>query len=65
MPIYEYACECGRIFETLIVRKNDEADVTCPACGAKRVTRVMSRPAASPGSGGGRSGAGGGCGPIG
>ncbi|HYG68615.1 MAG TPA: zinc ribbon domain-containing protein [Anaeromyxobacteraceae bacterium] len=63
MPIYEYACECGKVFETLIVRKGDEDDVTCPQCGGKRVARVLSR-TASPRTGGSSSGAGG-CGPIG
>jgi putative FmdB family regulatory protein len=66
MPIYEYACRCGKTFEELIIRRSDEAEVKCPACGGSQVERQMSRPAAS------RTGGGGGvaapvrsCGPIG
>ncbi len=64
MPIYEYACQqCEKIFEELVVRKSDEADVRCPACESPRVERVMSRPAASARSG--ASFGGGSCGPVG
>ena len=65
MPIYEYRCAtCGRDFEELLVRRSDEADVKCPACGSRQVSRQMSRPAASPtGGGGGRPARA--CGPVG
>lgn len=68
MPIYEYACTpCGKSFEELLVRKSDEAEVKCPACGSAAVVRQLSRPAAT------RHGAGEGgsyspaprCGPVG
>lgn len=66
MPIYEYACApCGKSFEAYILRKTDEAEVACPACGGREVSRQMSRPAAA------RVSAGGGvppppsCGPVG
>jgi putative FmdB family regulatory protein len=66
MPIYEYACRsCDKVFEAFILRKSDASDVACPACGAREVSRQMSRPAAA------RVGAGGGgappppCGPVG
>lgn len=63
MPIYEYACrKCEKIFEELVVRKSDEAEVRCPACSSARVDRVLSRTA--PSRGGGSSG-GGACGPVG
>ncbi|WP_242345127.1 FmdB family zinc ribbon protein [Anaeromyxobacter terrae] len=65
MPIYEYACAaCEKKFEELIVRKSDEAEVKCPACGGREVARQMSRPAAARvgGSGGGAPPA---CGPVG
>jgi putative FmdB family regulatory protein len=53
MPIYEYACrECRKVFEELIVRRTDEAEVRCPACKSARLDRVMSRPAASAKGGG-------------
>ena len=44
MPIYEYACKkCGHEFEEF-VRGNEQP--ACPACGAGRVERQMSVPAA-------------------
>jgi len=66
MPIYEYACKkCDRVFEELIVRKSDEADVKCPACDGRRVEKVMSRPAAVAGGGDGGARSAPGCGPVG
>jgi putative FmdB family regulatory protein len=57
MPIYEYAClSCRKSFETLILRRADEADVACPTCGSTGVSRQLSRPAATR-TGGGSSGA--------
>jgi putative FmdB family regulatory protein len=57
MPIYEYACApCGKTFEELVLRKSDEAEVRCPACGSADVGRQMSRPAAARTSGGGGGG---------
>ncbi len=54
MPIYEFACApCGKKFEDLILRKSDEAEVKCPACGSQDVSRQMSAPAAVGGGGGG------------
>jgi putative FmdB family regulatory protein len=67
MPIYEYACApCGKTFEELVIRRSDDADVRCPACGSAEVARQMSRPAAVGGSGGGgSSSASSSCGPVG
>ncbi len=71
MPIYEYACApCGKVFEELVIRKSDEADVKCPSCGSADVSRQMSRPAAARVGGGGDRGGGGyspapSCGPVG
>lgn len=67
MPIYEYRCDaCGKAFEELIVRRSDEAEVACPACQGRQVSRQMSRPAAARvGGGGGGGGPPPGCGPIG
>ena len=70
MPIYEFACTpCGKKFEDLIIRKSDEAEVKCPACGSQDVSRQMSRPAAARvgggGSGGGSRSPAPACGPVG
>ncbi len=54
MPIYEYRCQsCGHTFEELILRRSDEAEVACPRCQKRDVSKEMSAPAA----------VGGGCGP--
>ncbi len=67
MPIYEYACTpCGKTFEELLIRRSDEAEVRCPACGSADVGRKISRPAAARVSGGGGGHAPApGCGPVG
>ena len=45
MPLYEYACEqCDKEFELLIRSSNDEA--ACPDCGTKKITKLLSLPAA-------------------
>jgi putative FmdB family regulatory protein len=44
MPIYEYACnECGHEFEFLL---RGEEKPSCPSCGKKRLTRMLSVSAA-------------------
>lgn len=43
MPIYEYKCENGHVFET-IQRMTDEALTECEECGAPAV-RVLTPPA--------------------
>jgi putative FmdB family regulatory protein len=64
MPIYEYACDkCDKVFEQLIVRKCDEAEIECPSCQSQDVHRVLSRTAAGTKSGSGAPGRG--CGPVG
>jgi putative FmdB family regulatory protein len=66
MPIYEYACDaCGKSFEELIVRRSDEAEVACPACKGRAVSRRMSRPAAARVGGSGGGGPPPPCGPVG
>ena len=67
MPIYEYACPtCDKTFEAFILRRSDEGEVACPGCSSRAVSRVMSRPAALRGGGGGDTGsAAPSCGPVG
>jgi putative FmdB family regulatory protein len=53
MPIYEYGCaRCGGEFEVLVLRRADEADVSCPRCGAREAARRLSRTAAPRAEGG-------------
>ncbi len=65
MPLYEYACSCGTSFEELIVRRSDEAEVACPTCKGRKVSRQLSRTAAPRTGGGGGRSAGPSCGPVG
>jgi putative FmdB family regulatory protein len=66
MPIYEYRCDpCDKTFEELIVRKSDEAEVACPECKSREVSRLLSRTSAPRTGGAGPSGPGRSCGPIG
>jgi putative FmdB family regulatory protein len=65
MPIYEYACACGKVFEELIVRSADDAGVVCPVCKSRQVSRLLSRTASPRASGTESSRGGGACGPAG
>ncbi|MGH9464182.1 MAG: FmdB family zinc ribbon protein [Thermoanaerobaculia bacterium] len=45
MPIYEYQCAaCGERLERL-QKLGDPPPVACPACGARRLERLVSSPA--------------------
>lgn len=53
MPIHTFECEfCGHLFEELIMREADEAELVCPSCGATRPKRRMSVTARCGGGGG-------------
>ena len=68
MPIYEYTCKaCDRSFEELVMRRSDESEVRCPACGTRKVEKKVSRPAAARagGEGGLPAPSLSGCGPVG
>ncbi len=42
MPVYEYVCNsCSRSFSVLKLKVSDE-ETSCPACGAKNVTKRFS-----------------------
>ena len=42
MPMYEYHCSrCAKDFEELVF--GDERSVRCPACGSKKIRKLMSR----------------------
>jgi putative FmdB family regulatory protein len=43
MPIYEYRCDdCGNEFERLTFAGDDDGEIKCPECGAKKCKRQMS-----------------------
>lgn len=44
MPIYEYACRrCKKEFQTLVMGPADEAALSCPTCGNRKLDRLISR----------------------
>jgi len=66
MPIYEYACPtCQATFEAFLLRRSDEAEVCCPTCQTREVTRQLSRTASVRSGGDGGGSASPGCGPVG
>ncbi len=43
MPIYEYRCKgCGRVFEAVVLKGEDEKIISCPRCGKNQPERLMS-----------------------
>lgn len=43
MPLYEYRCQaCGDTFETLRGSHEQDAEVECPRCGAKKAEKLIS-----------------------
>jgi len=43
MPIYEFKCKnCGKTFEYLCLRSDDEEHATCPSCGKEKAEKMMS-----------------------
>ncbi|MBI4772867.1 MAG: zinc ribbon domain-containing protein [Deltaproteobacteria bacterium] len=44
MPIYEYQCqECKWEFSVLVLRMEEEGNLTCTNCGGKRLKKLISR----------------------
>ena len=44
MPIFEYECQsCKHEFTALILKPSEAEELKCPACGAKRIKKLMSR----------------------
>jgi putative FmdB family regulatory protein len=44
MPIYEYRCdECGKIFEFLLIKREETFTPQCKRCKSKKMSRVLSR----------------------
>jgi putative FmdB family regulatory protein len=47
MPLYDFTCDdCGTRFERLVRRTAEIADVDCPGCSGRHVSRALSLPAA-------------------
>ena len=44
MPIYEYECKsCGREFQALVLKRDEEREVKCDRCGAGDLRKLISR----------------------
>jgi putative FmdB family regulatory protein len=44
MPIYEYRCHsCGRLFQKLLMNKEEEKDLRCPVCLGSSFNRLISK----------------------
>jgi putative FmdB family regulatory protein len=43
MPLYEYQCKtCGTQFQDLIMKREQEAGLSCPECGGSSLKRLIS-----------------------
>jgi len=42
MPIFEYECNNGHIFEKLVMNTSKKLIVVCPECGSKKIKKVIS-----------------------
>ena len=42
MPLYEYRCDCGAAFETLVRTPSLADRQPCPTCGADQPRRLLS-----------------------
>ncbi len=61
MPLRDFECQrCRERFEALIRHPEEEAELECPKCRARKVRRLLSAPAAVGKSGGGGASCGGG-----
>ncbi|TET93357.1 MAG: zinc ribbon domain-containing protein [Desulfobacteraceae bacterium] len=44
MPLYEYRCQlCGREFQYLVLKKEDEENLRCPGCKESNLKKLVSR----------------------
>jgi putative FmdB family regulatory protein len=53
MPIYQYRCDsCRNEFKKKVTSKTKETEITCPACGGDKLTKLTSRVSSSGKKGG-------------
>lgn len=44
MPIYEYQCRrCKKQFQSLVMKKKEEKELSCPECESRDLKRLISR----------------------
>jgi putative FmdB family regulatory protein len=44
MPIFEYKCKCGKVFEALNLPAKENEQIKCPECGGIELTKLISKP---------------------
>jgi len=44
MPIFEYKCKCGKVFEALTLPAKENEQLKCPECGGIELTKLISKP---------------------
>uniref|UniRef100_A0A7V4JR54 Zinc ribbon domain-containing protein n=1 Tax=Thermodesulfobacterium geofontis TaxID=1295609 RepID=A0A7V4JR54_9BACT len=43
MPIYEFSClNCGKIFEKLVLKNEEEQELKCPYCRSQNIKKLIS-----------------------
>lgn len=43
MPIYEFICkDCGKVFEKLVLTKDEEKENLCPFCNSENTEKIIS-----------------------
>jgi len=43
MPLLEFEClECGKVFEKLVRKSDEDVEVVCPVCGSLKVEGILS-----------------------
>jgi len=43
MPLYEFRClKCNECFEFLVMKQDDQVDLSCPKCKSEDFERVLS-----------------------
>lgn len=53
MPLFDFLCpDCGKISEILVSASQDDEDLTCPACSAAGLKRLLSAHSSLSGSSG-------------
>lgn len=44
MPIFEFKCKCGKLFEFLIIPGKETNEIKCPQCEGTQVSKLISKP---------------------
>jgi len=42
VPVFEYNCECGYVFDELVMPGGKAKEMACPVCGSKKIRKKFS-----------------------